>query len=341
MKKILPKEYPITCTMSTDSHLFSILQTFENGIDWLMSHFILWCGTNNLSGALFEYIYILPYRAFYYNWRECELLDFDTFDESQIHTNDDFIGYVKQRIDDGWYCHMHFDQYHIGKTKKSHYLHHSLVYGYDDDKRIFYLADHFDKGRYQELTCGYDELECAFKDVFTYKLAEFENGHTAYLLKIKEDAVVSKKYTLSGYYLNEIQTAIDAMLSSDVTGYLSNAGHHKSDPRFDHVYGLALYDCYIKYISDLIDKKTEHIDYRLITNIRDHMNLMILRIEYYANKDLTADPKTVAEILSHYKKIHMTAKIILSLYMKYSMDKEDTSLEKITEYLKSIKHDEA
>ena len=80
-----------------------------------------------------------------------------------------------------------------------------MVYSYDENKHIFYVADHFSSGKYSFEVCSFDELKSSYDIINSAIPLELE--HTRYNQLIK-----------AGYNLSRLK--FDLYLQKNVNIYV-------------------------------------------------------------------------------------------------------------------------
>jgi hypothetical protein len=70
-----------------------------------------------------------------------------------------------ERINEGAYLFLYVDRYYLSDYEcyhKWHFNHEFLIYGYDDEEKIFHCLDNNNMGKYASFPCDFQEIEDAY-----------------------------------------------------------------------------------------------------------------------------------------------------------------------------------
>lgn len=317
----------ITTTWATDNHLFAVLLSSHDAYAWVMNNYIQLIYVKSPDNPSVRF---LPWNKIE-TWYKCE------YAEIQI-INIDFIkmkwssinSFIIDSINNGWYVQLVLDQFYIRASNRFghiHSAHNNLFYGYERSSEVFYMSDNFNMGKYSFETTQFNDVIAAFKSVINDNNQNFvfDNKDTAVLLKLN-----SHKYSFN------IQLLLDYLRD-----YLDSKNSFKTfrDYEFTNLtYGINVLDCLMEYIEDIYVNHTNWINHTLFTMLRDHKQLMLLRLEYIQKSiDLKTHNLNFNNLILSYVEIFNTTVIILNLAIKYNVTQNKSILMKIVAKLTDVK----
>ena len=337
---ILPINDVIRMTSVSDSILCSILLTNEKTASWLMNHYIfMWFRKserfqNTYALSIMPLTFCLDYA------RDCVYLADEKYTHDDIILRfNSYVEFLITSIEDGWYVVSALDQFYLRKQGK-HFLHTSLIYGYDAERKVFYVRDHFDRGKFSCLLLSYEDLRKSFESVIALNMLNsdmYVYQSTRYRLKADEE--IDKIYDAIGPYTEMYKREIMYALSDMYNSFPIHLGQQNYSHRIiayeTSRHGVESYNGIIDYLQKICCDNIE-IDLRIFTQIRDHKNLMISRIEYWSYIGIIRKDETFELLTERYKEIYRWANICLSLAIKYNVKFDNEILCRITKYLTQI-----
>lgn len=154
MKKILPMCVPINACYPVISQTSGILFADSLIHDWLMNHFIQVFEVDQNTHAIDYYDYSAEGNPF---------LSYNEIDYSFICKNwADLTSFIESAINDNYYIRIfvNISKLEVYHSNRNNY-HDLLIYGYDSDEGILFIADHFSGGKFMLQTCSYGEMNRA------------------------------------------------------------------------------------------------------------------------------------------------------------------------------------
>lgn len=275
--KILEIHQPIISHLPQSAFLLSILGNEFNEYSWIMNNFVN-IRMNKYTG----------YNDFYRNdmWYNCYHLIDNSMTKEFINTfiSDDFIEFLINAINSGYYVYSYLNMKNISHYKHNFDMRHCpLIYGYNLEKKIFYVADFFYNQKYSFETCTFDEIKLAI----SYKEEDFCDFYKYLLFRcIKKKDGFKYEYSLEDlksklidYYNshNLFTKGYYQFQSNDFEESLYNL--IPNDYSFD--FGLKCYDAAIELTNNKkINKKQLHLFYcqKVLMKLRleflhEHFNL--------------------------------------------------------------------
>jgi hypothetical protein len=185
IRKVLPlAESPLT-TFQVYAAIPSILLNYEESYDWLFSQYIQIYAVDKKGRGADEPSPICL----------CFFSDFDSrrlvnmvADYTLIHReacpylymydmpfdlikklSGSFVSFTKHCIDNSLYTFGYVNRMLIKAYNTNNDLEHQIfIYGYDDEREIFFFCDFLDDGVYTRSECSYSELESAYQAVMNH-----------------------------------------------------------------------------------------------------------------------------------------------------------------------------
>lgn len=139
--------------------LLSIIQTSEHAPAWIASHIGI-IGLDDMSCWYGNLSKVFSYR---------DALDILNFEEVNIWSVSPYelIDFLHKEIDNGNYIILELK--YNSTTGEDYWIHEQLIFGYDDDKRIFYGSVLSEQtGSFVEITITYDELIIIYSDSYEH-----------------------------------------------------------------------------------------------------------------------------------------------------------------------------
>lgn len=210
-------------------------------------------------------------------------------------------GFVKTIINSGYYIIIHLDEYYIPSKrayKDFHFVHQSLVYGYDNKNRVFKTIGFDSNHVFTRMDIDYDVMA-----------KSFEKGRFHY----KESAPWAETLALEIFntreFVSEYPFDIKVFLGN-LSDYLYGRGNRsiayslflidEMFKGFDVKYGMEVQDLIIKHLENLKDGKYT-VDYRAIHLVAEQKKLMYKRFSYImSGYDI---PEKLKEQISDYGKL--------------------------------------
>lgn len=302
MKKILPLHMPIIQHNPANAYLLSIIGDEQDEFAWIMNNFV------NMRYNPYTY-----YDDFFRNdmWYNCYHITETRFTQEFINQfSDDSFDIIKKLIDTGFYIYMYLNTRHIPiYNQEKDRWHNAMLYGYDEETGIIYLADFFDGRSFSTGTCTIDE----FRKSYPYP----ENKEGFYY-DLWSRAIKKKKDYQYQFDLKELYIK----LTDYVNGTDINASHYYTfdsndleDVEFDHieggyeyVYGNRIYDAICtNLLKGQLEVRTLHL-------IHEFESLMCERIRFLEEKGYLKQGHNLCE---ESERLRGEAQIIRNLFMKY------------------------
>jgi hypothetical protein len=353
MKNQLIVTHPPLTTFTTYADALAILLSFEEGQDWVYSHYIQIqvndiVNRNNNTGDMME---SAPFTAsffvdidirkranvvcdnFWLNGERCPFFNVFEIPNNYVNAIDEtFVDFIKRTVDDGMYIYAYLDISKIsGYWTQEPLGHQLLIYGYDDETRTVNFADFVDNQKYTFTTCSYDEIESAYKGI-----------SDLFLPIVKSVALVQHiGYGAYTFDMSYVQDSIREYLAPDPT--VTERQNNYTMSIFAPVgwqtktyMGVDVYDYFPRFIDREFELRKTHIDKRLFHAMYDHKEMMVKRMEYFVKKGYLAD--TVRPFVAQYETVvRDKMRSVRNAVIKYDMTLRTETLDYVRKTLPEIR----
>ena len=325
-KITLPVVYPTITTFPPYADALAIMESYEECLDWVFSHYIQVAAVEVLDGAKDNIRSIMP----------CFFVDFDnrriinTIADSIFLNREinpflnifeipntmieqmgvSYVSFIRTAISQSMYVYAYCDISKIREyNQNASESHEVFIYGFDDERRIFQYAD-FPNNRshkYMFSECSYDEIEKAFngiKNVFipivkSIGLVQYESrGPFTFNMEYVKESIVEYLYP-------------DKQKTKQLAEYIDSFVHNGAFMWNTELYwGINVYDYFIRaYIKGAVDIRLVHAMY-------EHKKMMVKRLEYFRDRGYL---NVAAEYIDRYQRIEREMIRSRNLVLKYNM----------------------
>lgn len=173
---ILPVTYPLITHKPPVANLLSVIGQEQSVKNWMFEkYFNIYI---NMDGKA-------DFWGKDYYYKECPFVRVDSIPrEWIINYKYNFLKLCKEFISLGHYVCPNINTKYISLYNQTQDFDHGIfIYGFDDSKGIFYVADFF-TSKYEYATCSYQEMETAFWDSFVNST---EYDESLFILKKKRN----------------------------------------------------------------------------------------------------------------------------------------------------------
>jgi len=325
---ILPMYESKLNTYNVYCALFSIIAKDESYLPWFYSNFIS-IGINTCDDtlyftdhfSLFEYgdgltscpwleVYKPPHKTIYSHYK--------------FNIKDVLISYLNQNK----YVWLYLDQYYIPKSShyfKMHKEHSVLVCGFDDEKKIFYIADNLDHGKFIKETITYKQLVSAwesdlcehFRRLFrVIHRTEAEYKLDIALIKRQLEDYLSSRSVTDGIYWDQVPV---------------DGPHAYVQNRKYWIFGHDVYKYILQLLSEAAKESLKRdIDLRIFHLLWEHKKCMMERMDHLGFG--------LQDCYKEYEKVVHESFVIRNLVLKYNFSKNESILDKINKKIRDVVH---
>lgn len=217
------------------------------------------------------------------------------------------IEFIKYMLSDDNYITGGYDEYYIPNKiafDNFHFSHDYILFGYDDNKRIFKSAAYLKDGTY-------NYYDIAYSDYY--------------------NAVTKNQISKTGLNFKKINTQYEPILNIDkiISDLEDYCGINNSVTNSNNdIYGLEALVSFSEYV---LNRKGK-LDARLSRGYAEHHFIMFKRCQILKKLNYIKDEQLVKD----YEKIYLKTKTIHSLFIKYNITTEDILLERIAKLILSL-----
>jgi hypothetical protein len=240
------------------------------------------------------------------------------------------IDFLIDSIDLGNYIFLYLNRFYISTNwayNRVHDMHDIFIYGYDKQKKMFYIADFNGRSTYSHLEASFSEVEKAFKTVNLSTVDDFLQG-----------AVLISPTEFKGYNpnRNRIITFFKEYYLSipSYTGYSYSSGYRFDIEQNIHefCFGMDIYKLLRNYLTLYTQKKTGQ-DFKGFHVLFDHKSLMLMRIKYLSDIGYLKDSES---IYKNFEDIKRKSLILRNLVLKGMISECERSLAHSIELISKI-----
>lgn len=228
-----------------------------------------------------------------------------------------FTDYVEYLIDNDYCIEACLDRFYFSFSESfqaEHFIHSTLIYGYDREERKIYLMDFFDNGKFVSKKASYDEVNFSMNNDWIINLYKSEEA----------DYQFNKE--LMRRYFDDYLNSRDSFSKYEFSNKEYNRGV---------LFGLAYYDYLIGRLM-----MEDDIDLRMIHILCDHKTLMRYRLEYL-NECALFDQEHLTRLLVKNKKIFCDTNSMRTMAIMYLMQRTENVKKKIIDRIQRIKEEDA
>lgn len=295
-KKILPMKVPKLYNYPIYGFLFSVIE--EKDMNWVYSNFIQLMYHENWDMPVFE-DHLKLFDA-------CPFLKSTVFSYSK--GEDEFIGTLKNGIDNENYIHLFLDWVYVNDKYSGPTLPHStIISGYDDNKQVFIAHDNYGGGRFVSKEISYEDTVKAFFSAV--RTGGNDSADSRYLRDIAYEK-----------YDRTVITVIDYKKIFERIGrYLDASPEPVSFYDTKAEYGIDVYERLARKMEKGYSNMTKDLHM-----LYEHKLLMCKRIEHCFYEKHTDIPE-VYEVLEEYEQLCKEHQTLRNSYIKSFFTKEDPS----------------
>lgn len=307
----LPFKIPKYKTYSINTAINGILEAYGNDEVWLYNNYIsLWIYARRQRK---EYMVDFKYDRDINYYEQCPVLETVILD---VRKNQDVNDIIKNSIDNQEYIFLAVDMYFIDSwwkdiEKKKHSEHEMLIWGYDNEKKVFFTADFF-KHTYSIQEISYLDFRMAF-DAHAGYIRERDNVNSVEIRTFKY--LKNKRYALN---VDRIRNMINDFVKS-----CENTIDDVSDLFIVHedvLYGFQCLNHIMEYFSESVCKN-KWLDYRIIHLIYIFNQIMCDRIDYMIEHQYLSDNTDIRNIQNEFWDMAHKNVILRNLVIKYNIVK--------------------
>lgn len=323
--KILPVAKTPVSTFPHTADLAAILWNNKKIYPWLMNCFIKVYGWH-----VEDMDYNMDYEDFYI--LDCPAILYERINYNVLKCGwNNPIDFVKEMINLKYYIYVILDTSKL-LAHEGTCFHDVLIYGYDDNEKIFYAADCFKEGKYMFEKISYNEFDQSFR----YGKKDFENVFEFHddLILIRENPDFS--FT---FYPSRVRESLVDYINAIPGKYTFSRLKLECPEEYDrYVFGKNNYKIIYKHLE--YGKKVGGVlpHYRQVFHLMFEMkDIMCERIKYMHN---TGHINNFEYHFRNYSELRNKALICQNLILKYQITEDKNILNRIDENVRQIEMNE-
>jgi hypothetical protein len=282
----------------------------ERLVPWYYEHFI------NIFTCMGAYN-VLRFDFLEYEFSRNQFLTSIQFNYELLCDLPEIIPFLLDKLNRGYYAIINVDEYYLPEKKsyqKWHYVHPSLIYGYDHPGRRF-LAIGFDRENiFSKITFDYDQFAEAYESgkIHFPETAPWAEKKALELLRFKNHAI-EYPFELTRF-LGRLDDYLAARGDNTVI-------YHYELPIINVAYGVAVYDEVVRHLEKDILNKQLTLDYIGVHFLAEHKKGIYNRLRYVASR--YGAPDDLLKMIDEYYPIieQFEAIRIKCLELKYVVDR--------------------
>lgn len=240
-------------------------------------------------------------------------LGYDDFDKSN------FINFLINKIDQNYYAVIHLDEYYLpGKSsyQTRHFVHQSLIYGYDRDKRQFLAAGFNAKNVLAKNTIDFISMGQAFQSGETY-YKDDSLFATREIIQLFLPAMYQEtyQYDIQKFLFELADYAFSRTAQSKQYIFKQKSMLNKCGIN-NFKFGLNVYDCMVLKLKERLEGK-HSFDYRFIHLLSEHKKGIYKRLNYLQTQ---CNPRiNINNDILEYKKIADQFETVRMNYLRHAL----------------------
>lgn len=286
--------------------------------EWLYANHIQWRYHKQYREIPFEFE-----SSVERNWKYYTLNYFVTYKTETLkmirNLKVDVKEYIRASIREENYIELRMDSFYLSETVKyqeRHFMHVCLIYGYNDEKRLFYVLC-VNQGKPFLSTMTYDDFE---QQALQY------NDATLLVSQKYDPECVPYELHLA-HCIHGLRCYLDGKTVLDTQLFI---------PRGECSYGIDVYDVLMqeRELQNLMTEK------RMGYLIYEHKQCMYNRLRYLVERGLV-DEEKMQPFIQQMEEIKLCARTISDFIVMYRMSKKERLISKVKEGLQQLKEMES
>ena len=336
--KILPLAKPVLRTWASESNLESIALLQENAMEWMFDNYINLMGSWHYQEKRSLLTFVPKHAPALHDaalsaWMKCPFLEFHFVSHNFVRNKyENILEYIMYAIEQGYYILFNVLQKNLS-VRVGNRLHKTFVYGFDKNKKILYVADHYNHGKYALAELGFDEYLEAYEITYWNNNGNLlESGKEMirenHLISIAKPKEFKYEFNLEWFKL-QLKDYMNSTYSLYSTAVITEGEGYK------RYFGISCYNLALDYLDELIKNDDESPkDWRVFTLICDHKKLLKMRMEFFQDRGVCNISNKEME---KYGMLLKSSEVELNLFLKYVISGDIKLLNKMQDMLMEMK----
>lgn len=329
MKKMLPVTYPPVTSFPGYADALAIALNSKSGYNWFLHSFInvfmqfdsssdtAFVDFVNLDFIRFDHIYHLePQNLF------CPPIKAFSIPVNMLNLFDSFFDFVKYLIDKDFYV-LAFVNYGVLRRRDSQITHETFVYGYDEERKMFNIADfQLNNSGYKFTEISSEHLEKAFYSVKektgVNTGAFFDQRTTDQVIALTPNDDIEVEFCPQ-LFVSKIEQYLNKQKL--YVNYRPLHVYLKSNDDVEDYWGISFYEG-LKRLLLCRMKKGNWVDYRQFHLLYDQKNSILVKLKFLINL------YNISEAYQYeWQKIVDQTFLVRNMIIKYNIrEKEDSDM---------------
>ncbi len=232
------------------------------------------------------------------------------YEDFLIEKKTDLVSAIIDESNNGNYVYIAFDDYYLPNKTHEHELHINMIYGFDDDERVFFSVGYDRENNYRKLLIPFEAAEKAFTSF--RKVEVYRPNHNVnysfdkqYFLLQVQDFLASEHNFVTEEEMNEC--------------YLSKK---------DFFYGFKVYDRVEEHLLQHIDGAD--LDFRNIHQLYE-LSLLNMKRMVYLKESLNFNISE--KLIEMSSEIFEISKLMRNYTLKSQIKNDKSLIKRVSEYL--------
>lgn len=322
MRNILNISKTPISTYPHTAHMAAFLWNDSRIYPWLMNCFI----------KLFSWdLENMDYEDFWF--LDCPVLLCERLSRSMIQRRwGNYLSFIEDGIDMGYYVYLIVKTGEIRAYGGYKYPHDLLIYGYDNEKRVFFISDFFQGRHYGKQAASYEEMEKA--------LIYDDKTYTCHWV-FHDDMILIKPnhYDKFEFQPERVATSISDYLAARPTVCTYSRVKLNTEKEIDnHVFGMDCYKILKSHIRKNMDGYGPSEHWRQVFHLMyEHKAVMKERVKYMRDIGVLRNGECN---LQHCVDMESDAHLIRNMYIKYVIRGNKSMLQKLDLMIKGLEEKE-
>lgn len=285
----------------------AIMQCHQETREWILCNFIQLC-SNSLALNFYDF-----------NYKFCPYLKIQRISKEYLKKMDiNVVQFIINSISAGYYIYLLVRRNEIRaykfeseeRRKQDTFAHDMLVYGYDINQQVFYIADNFIDGKYSFQKCTFQELEAAINNIErNYEPRLGFKGNIELIEFYNEEP--------QSFNLQRVLDSLHDYVSSKPTNLWNTMEFRNVYGELKWYFGLQCYDYMLKRVECMNIDNIYIQDFHLMWEHKKHLKRII---SYLIEKKYISDKMAITQLDS----IEKQALIARNLVLKYSISGKES-----------------
>jgi hypothetical protein len=329
---ILPISKPSITSWPWHAALSSIIDTYANTKEWILSNYI------RFMGGVLGYLTAFDFLPRAIDYLLCPFINAQVISrDATAMFNKSIKDIIISAIDNGMYVftiiNTQYANTEVSGATQERFAHEVFIYGYNLERNTFYIADFVFKGRYSFEEVSIDAIVKGYQDITAAEDYLISDNGGIVLMKFEDAIYHFDKQLVKSSLKNYI-------FSGDGIDYFSHVAIRDNSVYFEgkgnEAIGIDAYRLLYEHITNL-STNTVGFDRRVPFVYFEHKKLMQERVQYMVSKNILDEN---LEFLNEISNNARKAETLLNKYLKCKIRPEKPAILSMIDGYKRIEESE-